>query len=100
VLTNHQVQTRILGFSEKRYQSFPKDVQDAIRKSGVEASAFHRDAEISEAEGQIDTMAKTNGLKVLKFDNTEMRAKAMPAVEAYAKEIGADGLLRSILSIQ
>ena len=100
VLTNHQIQTRVLGFSEKRFQSFPKDVQDAILKSGKEASAFHRDTEISEAEGQIATMAKNNGLKVIKFDNTEMRAKAMPAVEAYANEIGAGDLLKAILAVK
>ena len=100
VLTNHQIQTRLLGFSEKRFQSFPKDVQDAILKSGAEASAFHRDTEIGEAENQIADMARNNGLNVIQFDNTEMRNKAMPAVEAYAKEIGAENLLRAVQNVR
>ena len=100
MLTNHQIQTRILGFSEKRFQSFPKDVQDAIIKSGAEASAYHREAEISEAQGQIEEMRDKFGLTVIPFDNTEMRAKAMPAVEAYAQEIGAGDLLKAILNVK
>ena len=100
VLTSHQVQTRILAFSEKRFKSFPKDVQDAILKSGAEAAAFHRDAEIGEAEAQIAQMVKDNGLKVIPFDNTEMRRLALPAVEAYAKEIGADSILRAIENVK
>jgi TRAP-type C4-dicarboxylate transport system substrate-binding protein len=100
ILTSHQVQTRIFAFSEKRFQSFPKDVQDAIRKSGEEAAAYHRDNEIAEAQGIIDGLVKNFGLKTIQFDNTEMRAKAMPAVEEYAKEIGADGVMKTIQAIQ
>jgi TRAP-type C4-dicarboxylate transport system substrate-binding protein len=100
ILTSHQVQTRIFAFSEKRLQSFPKDVQDAIKKSGAEAAAYHRDNEIAEAQGIIDGLVKNFGLKVIKFDNTEMRAKAMPAVEDYAKEIGADGVMKTIQAIK
>ena len=100
VLTNHQIQTRVLGFSERRFQSFPADVQAAILISGTEASAFHREVEIGEADTQIADMARDNGLRVIQFDNTEMRRRAMPAVEAYADEIGAGDLLRAILAVQ
>ncbi|MDR1933155.1 MAG: TRAP transporter substrate-binding protein [Spirochaetales bacterium] len=99
ILTSHQIITRILGFSEKRFQSFPKDVQDAILKSGAEAAEYHRTNEIAEAQGIIDKLVKDFGVKVIPFDNTEMRARALPAVEAYAKEIGAEAILASIQNI-
>ncbi|MDR2589327.1 MAG: TRAP transporter substrate-binding protein [Spirochaetales bacterium] len=100
IMTSHQIITRILGFSEKRFQSFPKDVQEAIIKSGAEASAFHREKEISEAQSIIERLEKNHGLKVIKFDNTEMRARATPAVEAYAKEIGAEGVMKAIQNVK
>jgi TRAP-type C4-dicarboxylate transport system substrate-binding protein len=99
ILTSHQIITRILGFSEKRFQTFPKDVQDAILKSGKEAAEYHRKNEIAEAQGIVDGLVKNFGLKVIQFNNAEMRSKAMPAVEAYAKEIGAEGILKTIQAI-
>jgi TRAP-type C4-dicarboxylate transport system substrate-binding protein len=75
-------------------------VQDAILKSGAEAAAYHRDTEISEAEAQIATMERENGLKVIKFDNTEMRQRALPAVMDYAKEIGADSIVQAVQNVQ
>jgi TRAP-type C4-dicarboxylate transport system substrate-binding protein len=99
VLTNHQIQTRPLIFSERRFQTFPRDVQDAILRAGLEAAAFHRDDEIGEEETITANMARLNGLRVIQFDNTEMRRRAMPAVEAFAEEIGAGGLLRAIQGI-
>jgi len=100
VLTNHQVQTRILAFSEKRFQSFPKDVQDAIIKSGKEAAVFHYETEMGEADAQIAQMEKENGLKVIKFDNTEMLKMAIPAVEAYAREIGAEHIVKAVQNVK
>ncbi|MDR1179163.1 MAG: TRAP transporter substrate-binding protein [Spirochaetales bacterium] len=99
ILTNHQISTRILAFSEKRFQSFPKEVQDAILKSGKEAAAWHVENEIIEAEQIVDRLAKNFGLKVLPFDNTEMRAKALPVVREYAAEIGAVAVFDKIQSI-
>ena len=100
ILTEHEVVFRFFAFSEKRFQSFPKDVQDAILKSGAEAAAWHRDTEIAEAEDQIAEMIRDNGLRVIPFDNTEMRRRAQPAVEEFAREIGAEHILRAIQNIR
>ena len=99
VLTNHQISTRIFAFSEKRYQSFPQDVKDAILKSGKEAAAWHVENEIIEEGIIVDRLAKNFGLKVLPFDNTEMRTKALPVVREYAKEIGAEAVFDRVQSI-
>ena len=100
VLTNHQIQTRIFAFSERRFQSFPQDVRDAIIKSGAEAAAFHRDTEIGEAEDQIAQMVRENGLRVIQFNNTVMHQRAMPAVEEFAREIGAESVVRAVQNIR
>ena len=100
VLTNHVISTRLLCFSEKRLQSFPKDLQDAILKSGKEAAEWHIVTELAEEQEIVDRLVKNFGLKVVKFDNTEMRAKALPVVLNYAKEIGADAVFTKIQSIE
>ena len=100
VLTNHQITTRMLGMSEKKFQSFPKDLQDAVLKAAKEASAYHRKTEVEEGESLIKEMQQKNGLKVVPFDNTEMRKRAMPVVEQFAKENNAADMLAKINAIK
>ena len=100
VLTNHQITTRILAISEKKFQSFPKDLQDAVLKAAKEASAYHRKTEVEEGEGLIKEMQQKNGLKVVPFDNTEMRKRAMPVVEQFAKENNAADMLAKLNAIK
>jgi TRAP-type transport system periplasmic protein len=100
VLTNHQITTRILGMSEKKFQSFPKDLQEAMLKAAKEASAYHRKTEVEEGEGIIKELQQKNGLKVIPFDNTEMRKRAMPVVEQFAKENNADAILAKMNTIK
>jgi TRAP-type transport system periplasmic protein len=100
VLTNHQITTRILAISEKKFQSFPRELQDAVLKAGKEASAYHRNAEVGEGEGIIKELVEKNGLKVVPFDNTEMRKRAMPVVEQFAKENNAADILVKMNAIR
>ncbi|MDR3200456.1 MAG: TRAP transporter substrate-binding protein [Spirochaetales bacterium] len=99
ILTNHVISTRLLCFSEKRLQSFPKDLQDAILKSGKEAAAWHIETELAEQQEIVDRLVKNFGVKVIPFDNAEMREKAMPVVLDYAKEIGADAVFAQIQAV-
>ena len=100
ILTSHQIVTRSLAFSERRFQTLPACVQQAILISGAEAAAFHRATEIAEAEGQIAQMVRENGLRVIPFDNTEMQRMAMPAVEEFARELGAEAIMRAIQNVR
>lgn len=100
VLTNHQITTRILGMSEKKFQSFPKDLQAAMLKAAKEASAYHRKTEVEEGEGIIKELQQKNGLKVIPFDNTEMRKRAMPVVEQFAKENNAADILARMNTVK
>ncbi|MDR1519113.1 MAG: TRAP transporter substrate-binding protein [Planctomycetota bacterium] len=99
ILTNHQITTRQLGFSEPRFQSLPKDLQEAILKAGREASAHHRKIEVADSERIIRELTEKHGLKPLAFDNTEMRRLASPVIEEFAKEIGALEIYRAIEAV-
>ena len=99
VLTEHQIVTRQLAMSEKRFQSFPKDLQEAIVKAGKEAAAFHREYEVNDVNRIIKDLTDKHGLKPTKFDNTEMRRRAMPVVEEFSKEIGAYDVFSAIQAI-
>ncbi len=99
VLTSHQIVTRILAFSEKKFQTLPKDLQDAIVKAGAEAAAFHRATEIGEGDGIIKDLQTKYGLKVIPFDNTEMRRRAMPVIEQFAKDNNANEMFQKINAI-
>jgi len=93
VLTNHQITTRILAISEKKFQGFPKELQQAVLRAGKEASAYHRKTEVAEGEGIIKELQQKHGLKVVAFDNAEMRKRAMPVVEQFARDNNAYDIL-------
>ena len=99
VMTRHQITTRILAFSEPRLKSFPKDVQDAILKAGLEAGRWHRKTEVAEAQEIIAKLQKNNGLKVIELspaDNKTIQERALPVVREYAKEVGAIEIFEKI----
>jgi TRAP-type C4-dicarboxylate transport system substrate-binding protein len=100
ILTNHQITTRMLAMSEQKFQSLPKDLQAAVLKAAAEASAYHRKTEVAEGEGILKELQQKFGLKVIPFDNTEMRKRAMPVVEQFAKENNAAEILAKINAIQ
>jgi TRAP-type transport system periplasmic protein len=99
VLTNHQMTVRVLCISEKRFQSFPKELQEAILKAGTEASAFHHMTEIGENEKILEELVENGQLKVIKFYNTEIRNRALPVVEKYAEKLGVADIMKSINKI-
>ncbi len=100
VLTQHQITSRILAFSEARFQSFPKAVQEAILKAGKEAAAHHRKIEVAAGDSIIKNLTDKHGLKPMPFDNAEMRKRAMPAVEDFAKEINAFEIYQAIQNVK
>jgi TRAP-type C4-dicarboxylate transport system substrate-binding protein len=99
VLTSHQITTRMLAMSEKKFQSLPKDLQEAVLKAAKEAAAYARKTEVAEGESIIKELQQKHGLKVIPFDNTEMRKRAMPVVEQFAKENNAADMLAKVNAI-
>jgi TRAP-type C4-dicarboxylate transport system substrate-binding protein len=89
VLTDHQMTVRVLCVSEKRFQSFPEALQEAILKAGPEASKFHHQTEVGEGTKILEDLVEAGKLKVIRFYNSEIRKRAVPVVEEFAKEVGA-----------
>jgi TRAP-type C4-dicarboxylate transport system substrate-binding protein len=100
ILTRHTLTIRPFCFSEKRLQSFPKNLQDAILKAGAEAAKWARDTEAKEDWGILQKMSSEGKAQLIEFDNTEMIKRAGPVVEAYAKELGVEDILRNLRNIK
>jgi TRAP-type transport system periplasmic protein len=99
VLTNHQMTVRVLCISEKRFQSFPEALQEAILKAGPEASAYHHETEVGEGDQILEGLVESGQLKVIMFYNTEIQKRATPVVEEYAEELGVEDILEAINAI-
>ncbi len=100
ILTEHQITTRQIAMSEAKFQSLPDDLKEAVLRAGKEAAAFHREQEVAEGEEIIKRLADQGLCTPVPFDNAEMRALAMPVVEAYAKEINATDILEAVKALE
>ncbi|MCP4405058.1 MAG: TRAP transporter substrate-binding protein [bacterium] len=101
ILTRHTITVRPLCFSESRFQSFPKELQDAILKAGEEAAAWHRATEVKEDAEALKQMADEGTIKLIEFpDADKMRDLAVPVLAEYAKELGAEDIYNAIQAIQ
>jgi TRAP-type C4-dicarboxylate transport system substrate-binding protein len=99
VLTRHAITVRPLFFSEKRFQSFPADLQDAIMKAGAEAAAWHRETEVredAEALVEMEAEGKITLIELSRADLDKMQADARPVLVEYAKSIDALDILANI----
>jgi tripartite ATP-independent transporter DctP family solute receptor len=100
-MTEHAITIRPLCFSTKTFNKLPKDLQAAVLRAGREAGAYGREIESSEDTAKLDKMEKEGKIKRIPFaDRAQMKALVDPVMAAYAKEIGADGILAKINSIK
>jgi len=100
-MTEHAITIRPLCFSTKTFNKLPKDLQAAVLRAGREAGAYGREIESSEDTAKLDKMEKEGKIKRIAFaDRAQMKALVDPVMAAYAKEIGADGILAKINSIK
>jgi TRAP-type C4-dicarboxylate transport system substrate-binding protein len=96
-LTEHAITIRPLCFSSKTFKRLPADLQAATNRAGKEAGAYGREVESSEDSKKLDALEKSGRLKRVAFkDRPEMKKRVDPVIAAYAKEIGADDILKKI----
>ena len=101
ILTQHAISIRPICFSGTTLRKLPPDLQAAIRKAGAEAGNWERELESSSDTSILQSMEKAGKLKLVKFDERDkLRAAMAPALEAYAKEIGADAIYARINAIK
>jgi TRAP-type transport system periplasmic protein len=100
-MTQHAITIRPLCFSGKAFRALDKDLQTAVLKAGKEAGAYGRKIESSEDEQKLVALEKSGKLKRIAFSDRDALKKAVdPVITAYAKEIGADGILAKINAIK
>jgi tripartite ATP-independent transporter DctP family solute receptor len=100
-MTQHAITIRPLCFSGKTFQKLPKELQAAVMKAGKEAGAYGRQIESSEDEAKLVKMEKEGKLKRVPFAGRDQMKKLVdPVMAAYAKEIGAEGILAKINAIK
>jgi tripartite ATP-independent transporter DctP family solute receptor len=100
-MTQHAITIRPLCFSTKTFNKLPPDLQAAVLKAGKEAGAYGRQIESSEDAAKLDKMEKEGKLKRIPFADRDAMKKAVdPVIAAYAKDIGADGILAKINAIK
>jgi len=100
-MTQHAITIRPICFSTKTFKKLDKNMQAAILKAGKEAGAYGRKAESSEDEQKLVALEKAGKLTRVTFtDRAQMKKLADPVMEAYAKEIGADGIFAKINAIK
>ena len=100
IQTRHAITVRPLWMSEKSFQKYPKDLQEAILKAGKEAGKFHRDTESKDDAEALKKMEAEGKIKLIPFDTTEMQRLAKPVLADYAKELGAEEIMKAVQAIQ
>jgi tripartite ATP-independent transporter DctP family solute receptor len=100
-MTQHAITIRPLCFSTKTFNKLDKSMQTAVLRAGKEAGAYGRQVESSEDEAKLVKMEKEGKLKRVAFaGRDEMKRLVDPVMAAYAKEIGAEGILAQINAIK
>ena len=99
-MTRHAITIRPLCFSTKTFKKLDATMQAAVLKAGKEAGAYGRKIESSEDEQKLVALEKADKLKRIAFkDRAPMKKLVDPVMEAYAKEIGADGIFAKIVAL-
>ena len=98
-MTQHAITIRPVCFSGKTFAKLPADLQAAIVRAGKEGGAHGRQVESSEDTAKLDKLEKEGRLKRVPFTERDAMKKLVdPVMNAYAKEIGADGIFAKILA--
>ena len=96
-MTQHAITIRPLCFSSATFAKLPNDLQAAIRRAGREAAVYGRQIESEEDESKLEALERAGRLKRVEFtERAEMKRLVDPVMQAYAKEIDAEPILRRI----
>ena len=96
-MTQHAITIRPLCFSSATFGKLPNDLQAAIRRAGREAAIYGRQIESEEDESKLEALEKAGRLKRVEFtERAQMKRLVDPVMQAYAKEIDAEPILRRI----
>uniref|UniRef100_UPI004048A011 TRAP transporter substrate-binding protein DctP n=1 Tax=Yoonia sp. TaxID=2212373 RepID=UPI004048A011 len=100
-LTKHTITVRPIVMSGKTFRSLPEDLQAAVLKAGAEAGAFGRELESREDGIKLQEMVDAGQVIVQDFEGRDaLLEMVIPVQDAFAAEIGATDLLKSVRGMQ
>ncbi|WP_018387577.1 TRAP transporter substrate-binding protein [Ancylobacter sp. FA202] len=100
IRTRHIITVRPLVFSGATFERLPPDLQAAVLKAGEEAAAWWRETEAAEDAAMLEKMAAEGKVKLIEFKDVEaMHKKVQPVIDTYAKELGAEDVLKNVRAI-
>lgn len=100
VQTRHAITVRPLWMSEKSFQKLPKDLQEIVLKAGKEATKYHRDTEVKADAEALKEMESKGWVKLIPFDTREMQRLAAPVLMDYARELGAEDIMKAVQAVR
>lgn len=99
--TQHVVAARPLLFSSKRFRTLPPQVQQAVRRAGKEAAAYHRVLDVTEDDDKLKKLAADRKLRIHSFGERDKLVQlAQPVWAEYAREIGAEDILAAVRAVK
>lgn len=101
IRTKHIITVRPMLFNGATFKRLPEDLQAAILKAGEDAAKFWREVEVSEDAGALKQMESEGKLRIHEFKDTEeMHRLVIPAVDAYAAELGVADIIETVRAIK
>jgi len=99
--TMHSITIRPLGFSAKTFRKLPQDLQQCLVNSAVIAGSHGRKWERAADDRILAEMQKEGKIHIHEFkERAKLLELAAPVKEAFAKEVGAEEVLRAINAIK
>lgn len=87
-LTEHEIVTRPLIFSDKTLQSLPEDQQTAVLECGKASAMFEQDMEHGLDQKYLKELVDEHGVNVTTIDKAAFAAKISEAMGPFIDEIG------------
>jgi len=102
VLSTHSnIMLGVLLFSKKRFQSFSKELQDAILKAGRETGEWSLETQFPQESQILLNLIDEGKVIYIPFKGAkELRERAQPIIEEIAKEMGLEDVYKKIRSIK
>jgi tripartite ATP-independent transporter DctP family solute receptor len=99
-LTQHSITVRPIIMSGKTFRKLSPELQAIVLQAGREAGEYGRALESSEDSEKLAQMQEAKQIEVHEFaDRDKLLELVTPVQDAYAKELGAEELLKAIRSM-
>ena len=97
LMTQHAITIRPICFAKQSFDRLPPDLQQAVRRAGLEAGVFGRQAESTEDSQKLDVLERAGRLQRIPFTERPQMLRAVePIMAAYAREIDAEAIMTRI----